>query len=45
MDIHKLYGIFLPFFRRRRMAHFAGRFRPNPDTKILDVGGSCLNWS
>jgi len=45
MDIHKLYGIFLPFFRRKRMAQFRDTFHPTPETRILDIGGGVLNWS
>jgi len=44
MSIHKLYGLILPLFRRRRMALFEELFRPNNDTKILDVGGTETNW-
>lgn len=45
MDIQKLYGVILPFFRRRRMAHFAKIFCPNANTQILDIGGYSSNWN
>jgi hypothetical protein len=32
-------------FRRRRMRHFMQQFRPTSGTRILDVGGTALNWS
>ncbi|MFN0158103.1 MAG: methyltransferase domain-containing protein [Bacteroidota bacterium] len=44
MNIHKVYGLFLPFFRRRRMERFVNTFRPTKATRILDVGGGVLNW-
>ena len=45
MDIQKLYGILLPYFRRRRMEQFLKEFHPGPTTRILDVGGGPLNWN
>lgn len=33
-----------PHFRKRRMALFAGLFRPGDDTRILDVGGDERYW-
>jgi len=44
MNIHKVYGLFVPFFRRRRMRRFVHTFKPTMDTRILDVGGGVLNW-
>lgn len=44
MNIYKIYFLFLPFFRRRRMRRFVSSFNPNPSTRILDVGGGLLNW-
>jgi hypothetical protein len=32
-------------FRERRMRSFAQRFAITPETTILDVGGTALNWS
>ena len=32
-------------FRERRMRRFARRFGITPQTTILDVGGTALNWS
>lgn len=31
-------------FRQQRMRDFVERFRPGADTRILDVGGTDLNW-
>jgi Methyltransferase domain len=38
--------LFLPVtrFRRRRMAKFLETFQPMPSTRILDVGGTDVNW-
>lgn len=44
MGIHEVYGLFLPFFRRRRMRRFVRTFKPSMGTRILDVGGGVLNW-
>ena len=44
MNIHKLYGLIMPYFRGKRMALFQSVFHPNPSTKILDVGGGLGNW-
>jgi len=44
MDVHRFYGALMRGFRMRRMRRFAAQFRPGPDTRILDVGGSAFNW-
>lgn len=44
MNIRKVYGLFLPFFRRKRMRRFVRTFKPSTDTHILDIGGGVLNW-
>lgn len=44
MNIYKIYGLFLPLFRRTRMRRFVITFDPNSSTRILDVGGGTLNW-
>lgn len=44
MNIHSLYKIILPIFRRKRMAIFQQIFKPDQNTRILDVGGMLLNW-
>ncbi len=44
MNIHKIFNIILPFFRRRRMRKFIKTFSPSPQTSILDVGGTPMNW-
>lgn len=45
MDIHSIYGFFLPHFRKKRMRFFEGLFRPTATTTILDVGGEEYNWT
>ncbi len=44
MNLDRIYGWFLPLFRRRRMKHFLRTFDPRLETRILDVGGGVLNW-
>jgi hypothetical protein len=44
MNIHAIFNILLPLFRRRRMREFVKIFAPSSKTIILDVGGSPLNW-
>ena len=44
MNIHTIFNIILPPFRRRRMREFVKTFAPTSKTNILDVGGSSLNW-
>jgi hypothetical protein len=44
MNIHRVYRALVRGFRRRRMRHFVGAFRPGPETTVLDVGGSAFNW-
>jgi len=44
MDIHKVYGLFLSYFRRKRQKRFVRTFKPSVDTRILDIGGGVLNW-
>lgn len=44
MNIHSIYKIILPFFRKSRMEKFNTLFRPSPQTRILDIGGTSLNW-
>ena len=44
MNIHTIFNVILPPFRRRRMREFVKTFAPTSKTKILDVGGSSLNW-
>jgi methyltransferase family protein len=45
VDIHQLYRPFQQYFRRRRMDVFCELFSVRRDTRVLDVGGSELNWS
>lgn len=44
MNIHSIYAVVSPLFRRRRMAMFLREIAPGPGTKILDVGGYPRNW-
>lgn len=44
MNIQRIYGLFLPFFRRRRMAVFQKIMHPRSEDKILDVGGYPAFW-
>lgn len=44
MNIHKLYGLILPYFRRKRYRQFTDRMGPQEGTTILDVGGYVWNW-
>ena len=44
MEIQRVYRALIVGFRRRRMRRFARAFRPGPDTRILDVGGTRFNW-
>ncbi len=44
MDIHRVYGILLRGFRRRRMRVFQRSFGDREATTILDVGGTPFNW-
>ena len=44
MNIHTIFNIILPPFRRRRMREFVKTFEPTSKTNILDVDGSSLNW-
>lgn len=44
MDIHRVYRALGTGFRRRRMKRFERVFRPTPQTRILDVGGTRFQW-
>lgn len=44
MDVHDLYGIVSPIFRRGRMARFVAEFSVCEKTRILDVGGTGEIW-
>lgn len=44
MNIHSLYALISPWFRRRRMARFRALLRPSEQTRILDVGGFPACW-
>jgi ubiquinone/menaquinone biosynthesis C-methylase UbiE len=44
MNIHKFYGKFGSYFRKKRMRFFEELLQPHESTKILDVGGSEYNW-
>lgn len=40
-----VYGAAQRYFRPRRMRTFAQAFRPTPETRILDLGGTLFNWT
>ncbi len=42
--IHSIYKVIFGWTRRRRMKRFMDRFHPTNETRILDVGGTPLNW-
>ena len=44
MDIHKIYRIFQNWFRPRRMRQMAKELGLSAETRVLDIGGSGLNW-
>lgn len=44
MTIHSIIKRIVPLFRRKRMELFIKTFRPTGTTRILDVGGTALNW-
>ncbi len=44
MNIYSIYNSIIPFFRRKRMNNFKKLFHPDPQTRILDVGGNLFNW-
>jgi len=44
MDVHKVYRIFQDRFRPKRMRRMADLACITAKTKVLDVGGSPLNW-
>ncbi len=44
MDIHKLYHLFLPYFRSKRLHRFFQLLAPSPKTLLLDVGGYPWVW-
>jgi len=44
VNIHDIYGLFLPYFRKRRFRRFAELMRPTNQTTLLDVGGYVWNW-
>lgn len=45
VDIHRVYALFLPRFRKKRMKVFVDLFHPTAATTILDVGGEDYNWT
>jgi hypothetical protein len=40
LSVHRLYGIFLPNFRRKRMRRFQDIFSVTPEARIIDIGGT-----
>jgi Methyltransferase domain len=45
MNVHAVYRRFQNYFRPHRMKRFVSTFGINDRTRIVDVGGSPLNWS
>jgi hypothetical protein len=45
VDILRFYRPFVMYFRPRRMRAFCEQFGITDDTRILDVGGTPLNWN
>src|ERR1035438_208835 len=45
MHMRKLLYVIIRRFRRNRMATFQRTFSVTPQTRILDVGGTALNWN
>ena len=45
MLIHRVYGLILPRFRRRRFEKFVAALSPERATSILDVGGLPDTWT
>lgn len=45
MNIHRIFGVVSPIFRRRRMRRFFDRIRPSGEDRILDVGGHPSTWT
>jgi hypothetical protein len=44
LSIDDVYRLFHPRFARSRMESFSAEFEPTAATRILDVGGTALNW-
>ncbi len=44
MNIHSVYLLFQKYFRKKRMEQFVRIFNVNNNTRILDIGGTPLNW-
>ena len=45
MNIHKIYLLFQKRSRPKRMQLFVETFEIDSNTRVLDVGGTLLNWS
>lgn len=47
MDIHKLYSVIFRITgtRKKRMKLFREIMEPDADDRIIDIGGTALNWS
>lgn len=43
--IYSLYRLIQPRLRRQRMRFFLEKFRPQPSTRILDIGGNVYDWA
>jgi len=45
MNIHKVYELFLPYFRKKRLHLLYEWLNINPSTSVLDVGGNLFFWT
>lgn len=45
MLIHKVYGLFNPYFRGKRFALFQQTIQPSPADTMLDLGGYAHYWT
>ena len=45
MNLHRLYGVVSPYFRRKRMRWFLARLAVAPAERLLDVGGYPWCWA
>src|SRR3989442_13925728 len=44
-NIHSIYQTVSPYFRRQRMTAFVAAFSVTDRASIVDIGGTCANWS
>lgn len=44
VNIHRVFGVLIRPFRKRRMRRFSEAFDLGPATRVLDLGGTSFNW-